>query len=64
MLVRGIEIDKSLSWPFGHAEKLARRHKLPHIVLPDGGIRFEADAVKSTLREVPAQKTEGNRNAS
>ncbi|KAA1261145.1 hypothetical protein LF1_36890 [Rubripirellula obstinata] len=34
------DVDRRLAWPLGRAERLARRGKLPHLVLPDGSIRF------------------------
>lgn len=48
------EVDASLRWPLGKAERLARRGVLPHLVLPDGKtIRFERDAVERAIRRVP-----------
>jgi hypothetical protein len=55
------EIDKRLNWPLGRAERLARRRKLPHVVLPDGSIRFEWEAIEPLLVRVPA---EDSRNVS
>jgi len=54
MLLLGIEIDKRLSWPLGRSERLAKRRKLPHVVLPDGSVRFDWHVVEATLRQVPA----------
>ncbi len=60
------EIDRQLSWPLGRAERLARRGKLPHVVLPDGSIRFRwrdiarlveyvtVDAAPAKSAEVPS----------
>jgi hypothetical protein len=48
----GEEIDRRLNWPLGRAERMARRAKLPHIVLPDGAIRFDWQAVEKMLRHV------------
>lgn len=56
MLLYGNEIDKRLNWPLGRAERLARRRKLPHVVLPDGSIRFEWEPVESMLVRVPAER--------
>ncbi len=50
------EIDQRLNWPPGKAERLARRKKLPHVVLPDGSIRFEWEQIEPTIRRVPAQE--------
>jgi hypothetical protein len=51
-LLYGEEIDRRLNWPLGRAEKLARRGKLPHVVLPDQAIRFEWSAIEKLLRHV------------
>ena len=53
MLLLGIEIDKRLSWPLGRSERLAKRQRLPHVVLPDGSVRFDWQAIEATLRQVP-----------
>ncbi len=53
MIETGREIDKRYAWPLGRAERLARRGKLPHLLLPDGAIRFEPDAVASLVRRKP-----------
>jgi len=50
------EIDQRLNWPPGRAERLARRKKLPHVVLPDGAIRFEWEQIEPTLTRVAAQE--------
>jgi hypothetical protein len=39
-LLRPIDLDDLLGLPVGRAEKLARQLQLPHVVLPDGAIRF------------------------
>jgi hypothetical protein len=49
-LLYGEEIDKRLNWPLGKAQRLARRRKLPHVVLPDGSIRFEWSAVSALMQ--------------
>jgi hypothetical protein len=46
------ELDKRLTWPIGRAQRLARRGKLPHIVLPDGSIRFEWAEIEPLLLRV------------
>ena len=48
-MLTGLEIDKRLRWPLGRAERLARRGKLPHVVLPDGAIRFRWRSVRCLL---------------
>jgi hypothetical protein len=55
MLLLPDEIDQRLNWPPGRAERLARRKRLPHIVLPDGSIRFERAEIEPLLIRVPAQ---------
>jgi hypothetical protein len=48
-MLTGVEVDKRLRWPLGRAERLARRGKLPHIVLPDGAIRFQWRVIRRLL---------------
>lgn len=54
--MRGMEtphdIDRAFFWPLGKAERLARRGKLPHFLLPDGSIRFRLDELKALVRHV------------
>ena len=52
MFLYGDEIDKRLTWPLGRAERLARRGKLPHVVLPDGSIRFLWEQIEPLIRVV------------
>ncbi len=62
-LLYGEQIDKRLNWSLGRAEKLARRGNLPHVVLPDGAIRFEWDSIEPLVRRVDSTSTterEGN----
>jgi hypothetical protein len=47
------EIDQRLSWPLGRAARLARRQQLPHVVLPDGSIRFEWPTIEAMVKRVP-----------
>jgi hypothetical protein len=54
MFLTGVEIDKLYRWPLGRAERLARRKKLPHSVLPDGAIRFDPVKVAALVKEVDA----------
>lgn len=54
-MLYGEEIDQRLSWPLGRAERLARRKRLPHVVLPDGSIRFEWASIEPLLTRVPAE---------
>lgn len=56
-LLLGTDIDKRLNWRLGHAEKLARRKRLPYIALPDGSIRFKWEDIEAVIREVPIAGT-------
>jgi hypothetical protein len=49
------DIDDRLNWPPGRALRLARRRRLPHVVLPDGSIRFEWEIIESLLIRVPVE---------
>jgi hypothetical protein len=53
-LLESADIDRRLSWPIGRAERLARRGKLPHLVLPDGAIRFRWEQIEPLIRVVDA----------
>lgn len=60
MFLYGTAIDKRLDWPLGRSERLARRGRLPHIVLPDGSIRFEWAEIERLLKRVPAETAEAS----
>ncbi len=51
-LIYGEEVDRRLNWSLGRAERLARKQKLPHYVLPDGSIRFSWEDVEQLIRPV------------
>jgi hypothetical protein len=53
-LVYPEDIDRALNWPLGTTARLARRHELPHYVLPDGSIRFSIEEIEALVRHVPA----------
>jgi hypothetical protein len=53
-LVEPEEIDRRLSWPPGRAARLAKQRRLPHILLPDGAVRFEWPVIERLLVKVPA----------
>ena len=55
-LLRPEEIDARLNWALGRAERLARRGKLPHVVLPDGSIRFEWESIETLLQRMPGSR--------
>ena len=39
-LLKPKQVDRILQWPFGKTTRLAKQGKFPHILLPDGQIRF------------------------
>jgi len=53
------DVDDRLNWPAGRAAKLARRKQLPHVVLPDGAIRFLWEEIAPLLRHVQPQPDRG-----
>lgn len=62
-LVYPEDVDKRLAWPLGRAERLARRGRLPHVLLPDGSIRFSWSEVRRLIQRVdvePNRDKEGN----
>jgi len=48
------QLDDRLSWPPGRAERLARQRHLPHVLLPDGRIRFLWEQVERHITYVPS----------
>lgn len=48
-LLKPIELDTRLRYPGGRCAKLAREGKIPHIVLPDGAIRFDSEQIAAWL---------------
>jgi len=56
MLLYPEDVDKRYNWPLGRAQRLARRRRLPHVILPDGSIRFDAEEVDRLVVHVPAEK--------
>ena len=54
-----MEVDKLLKLSTGKAKRLAKRGKLPVVILPDGTIRFDEDVLHRFLRE---GKPEGRAN--
>ena len=51
-LLYGADIDRRISWPVGRAERMARRGELPHVLLPDGSIRFRWRDIEPLLKEI------------
>lgn len=52
MPLRPDQLDKRLNWPPGRSARLAKRGKLPHIVLPDGAVRFRWREIKPLIIRV------------
>ena len=48
------DLDKRLSWKLGKAERLAKQRRLPHLLLPDGSIRFDWSEIEPLIVRVPA----------
>lgn len=44
------EVDEWLAMPQGRASRMARNGLLPHLVLPNGDLRFEREAIEQLLR--------------
>lgn len=59
MLLYPEDVDRRLNWPLGRAERLARRRRLPHVILPDGSIRFDWTRIEPLLRHVDAKDRQG-----
>ena len=51
-LIHSEVIDKRMGWPLGRAERLARQRRLPHVLLPDGAIRFDPIEIERLLVRV------------
>lgn len=56
MFLYGEDIDRKLNWPLGRAERLARKERLPHVVLPDGSIRFQWELIERLIRYVATKE--------
>lgn len=54
MLLTPSEVERRLRWPSGKAERLARQRRLPHILLPDGSVRFIWEQIERLLVSIPA----------
>jgi hypothetical protein len=64
MFIYPEDLDRRLGWKPGTAERLARKRRLPHVLLPDGSIRFDWDEIKPLIVRVQAvaAMTEGRRD--
>jgi hypothetical protein len=59
------DLDKRMGWKPGRAERLARQRRLPHVLLPDGSVRFVWDEIQALIVSVPVvppSKTVGRRD--
>lgn len=54
MLLYPEDVDRRLNWPIGRAARMAKRKRLPHLVLPDGSVRFEWAKIEPLLLQVEA----------
>jgi len=50
-LLKDKQIDRLLQLPFGKTLRLAREGKIPHIVLPNGEIRFDAKDIERLIKK-------------
>ena len=55
-LLTSREVDRLLRYPHGRASRLARAGLLPAVVLPDGELRFERQAVLDALAKLPIRE--------
>ena len=53
------DVDRLLKWPFGRAQRLARRGRLPCFVLPDGEVRFRLSDLSAFMRRIVPNPTCG-----
>lgn len=51
-LIRGRDVDRRCSRPRGWANRQARAGRIPHILLPDGQIRFDPALIESWLAKL------------
>lgn len=61
MLLYPEDVDRRLNWPLGRAARMAKQKRLPHVVLPDGSIRFEWQKVEPLLRQIAADDRQVSR---
>ena len=51
------ELDDRLCYPSGRSVRLARKGLIPHVVLPDGSIRFDPSRIEAWLSELAVSAT-------
>lgn len=61
MFVSPDELDRRMGWKPGRAERMARQRRLPHILLPDGSVRFDWSEIEPLIVRVPAATAEAAR---
>ncbi len=59
VLLKPKQIDRILQWPFGKTLRLAKQGKIPHIILPDGQIRFDSKDIDRLLDQRRKEETNG-----
>ncbi len=55
------EVDRLLRYPKGRAQRLAKKNRLPSVVLPDGEIRFRKSDIDRLI--IGAESTTGKGTA-
>lgn len=55
MLLTPEELDRRLAWPEGRSAELAAQKGLPHVLLPDGSVRFEWSEIRPLLSWIDAE---------
>lgn len=61
MFILPDELDRRMEWKPGRAERMARQRRLPHVLLPDGSVRFDWSEIESLIVRVPAATAEAAR---
>lgn len=54
-LIHPCELDSRLRYPSGRSLRMARRGQIPHVLLPDGEIRFDVKVIDEWLAECARQ---------
>jgi hypothetical protein len=52
MFLFGEDVDRKLGCKLGRAERLGRQRRLPHVILPDGSIRFDWNEIERLIVRV------------
>ena len=59
LLLTPREVDQLFRYPRGRSAKLARAGQLPAIILPDGEVRFERQAIAQALSKMSNRPDQG-----